>query len=236
MTRTRGAPSGTVAGYMSTTVLSPHPDDAVLSLWHVLAGPGEVTVVNVFAGEPAGAKLGWWDALSGARDPQSRMAERWEEDREALALCGREPTNLGFVDWQYRRGEQELGPLADAIEAAAPAGLLLAPSDAGGEHPDHTLVREAALLLRDRGREVALYADLPHATRKGVPHWEPLSLNGRGETEPPEVHDLSTAEAARKREALERYRTQYPPLDERFSLSSKPELLRSEVTWRVPAA
>src|SRR3954468_1605952 len=67
MTRTRGTTRVTVAGYMTaTTILSPHLDDAVLSCWHVLTGPGEVAVVNVFAGvPPAGAPVGWWDRLSG---------------------------------------------------------------------------------------------------------------------------------------------------------------------------
>ena len=99
------------------------------------------------------------------------MAERWEEDRAALALAGREAVNLDFIDGQYRPGVQPLEPLVAAIEAAAPEGPLLAPSNIAGDHPDHGLVRAAALALRERGREVSLYADLPHATRNGVPDW-----------------------------------------------------------------
>jgi hypothetical protein len=38
---------------MSAVILSPHLDDAVLSCWHLLTGPGEVEVINVFAGVPA---------------------------------------------------------------------------------------------------------------------------------------------------------------------------------------
>ena len=50
-----------------TTILSPHPDDAVLSLWQVLSGPGEVRVINLFAASPNGTReLGWWDRLTGA--------------------------------------------------------------------------------------------------------------------------------------------------------------------------
>src|SRR4051795_6418134 len=112
---------------MGTTILSPHPDDAVLSLWHVLTGPGEVSVVNVFAGEPEVTELGWWDVSTGAVDPQSRAAERLAEDREALALAGRESVNLGFVDFQYRRGDLALETLVEAIAEAAPKGVLLAP-------------------------------------------------------------------------------------------------------------
>jgi LmbE family N-acetylglucosaminyl deacetylase len=240
MTRTRVTPGVTVAGYMTaTTVLSPHPDDAVLSVWHVLAGPGEVAVVNVFAGKPDADELAWWDSLSAAADPQSRMAERWAEDREALALVGREPTNLEFIDLQYRRAEQRLKPLTEAIEAVAPTGLLLAPADLAADHPDHALVRDAALALRDRGRDVALYADLPHATRNGLPPSWRLSLNGTGvatEQIEPEVRRLSPEEATHKREAFERYQTQVAPLDEMFGLAEHPERLHYEVTWRLPGA
>jgi len=240
MTRTRVTPGVTVAGYMTaTTVLSPHPDDAVLSLWHILAGPGDVAVVNVFAGKPAGDEVEWWDSLTAAADPQSRMAERWAEDREALGLAGREAKNLEFIDLQYRSEEQPLEPLIEAIQAAAPTGLLLAPSDLGADHPDHALVRDAALALRDRGRDVALYADLPHATRNGLPRSWRLSLNGAGvatEQIEPEVRRLSPEEAARKREAFERYQTQFAALDEMFDLAEHPERLHYEVTWRLPGA
>ena len=222
---------------MGTTILSPHPDDAVLSLWHVLAGPGEVSVVNVFAGEPEVTELGWWDVSTGAADPQSRAAERLAEDREALALAGREPVNLGFVDFQYRRGDLALETVVEAIAEAAPEGALLAPATVVEDHPDHSLAREAALALRERGREVSLYADLPHATRNGVPDTWNLSLNGAGVPAArltPEVRVLDAAEEAGKRQAFERYRTQVGALDEMFDLAAHPERLRYEVLWPLP--
>jgi hypothetical protein len=43
-------------------ILSPHPDDAVLSCWHLLSDPGEARVINVFAGIPPPGRTGWWDA------------------------------------------------------------------------------------------------------------------------------------------------------------------------------
>src|SRR3954447_1479465 len=105
----------------ATVILSPHRDDAVLSVWHVLAGPGDVRVVNVFTGAPTGAGPGWWDELSGGGDPAARArapgpaapgaAEREAEDRAALSLAGRDAVSLGFVDNQYRTVEQELEPV-----------------------------------------------------------------------------------------------------------------------------
>src|SRR5271168_3581981 len=104
-----------------TTILSPHIDDAVLSAWGVLAGPGEVGVINVFDGVPAGERaIGWWDRLTCAADPHTRADERHAEDREALALAGRRATSLGFVDAQYRSGEPELEALAERIAQAVP--------------------------------------------------------------------------------------------------------------------
>lgn len=236
---------------MPVTILSPHPDDAVLSLWHTLTGDGDVTVLNVFAGDPQATAVGWWDSQTGATDPRARMAERREEDRVALALAGREAVNLGFVDYQYRGGVQPLEPVVAAIEEAAPSGLLLGPSNVAGDHPDHTLVRDAALAFRERGREVSLYADLPHATRHGVPGWvagsgEPpgtddpwrLSLNGAGvrpEELRPDIHRLDPADEARKHEAVTTYRTQYAALDDMFHLTDRPELLRYEVVWPLPS-
>ncbi len=212
------------------TILSPHPDDAVLSLWHVLAGPGDVAVVNVFAGEPRATAVGWWDSITDARDPRKRMAERWEEDRAALALAGREAVNLDFIDGQYRPGVQPLEPLIVAIDATAPEGPLLAPSNIAGDHPDHALVRAAAMALRERGREVSLYADLPHATRNGVPDWA-TACDGAVD---PEVHELDPEAEGRKREAVGAYASQLSALERMFELAEHPERLRYEVVWSLP--
>ena len=68
------------------TILSPHLDDAVLSLWHVLTHPGEVAVVNVFGGSPDGhAGDAWWDRLTGGEDSVVRVGERHAEDQAAPA-------------------------------------------------------------------------------------------------------------------------------------------------------
>jgi LmbE family N-acetylglucosaminyl deacetylase len=232
-----------------TVILSPHQDDAVLSVWHVLDAPPDVAVVNVFAGVPTADVLGWWDAETGAADPGSRAGERCQEDRAALALAGRTPIDLEFIDAQYRDGEQPTEPLAAAIEAVAPAdSLLLSPAGLGA-HPDHQLTRAAALELRERGRRVAFYADIPHATRNGWPAWV---TNGASRGEPsetwradlegsglaldrltPRVHPLDASRTERKLAALAEYRTQLPALEAEFSLNSRPEILRFEVVWEL---
>jgi hypothetical protein len=236
----------------TSVILSPHRDDAVLSLWHVLAGPGDARVVNVFTGAPAGAAPGWWDEFSGARDPLARAREREREDDEALALAGRRALSLDFLDDQYRSGPQEVGPVLAALTAVLdPGDTVLAPA-ALGTHRDHALVRAAALALRERGRTVALYADIPHAALEGWPGWVtngggPPASDDRwtrrleegglpGAELEPLVHSLAPAAERRKRDAVGRYATQVGALERRCGLLSRPELLRYEVVWPLPAA
>jgi LmbE family N-acetylglucosaminyl deacetylase len=236
------------------TIISPHPDDAVLSLWHLLAGPDEIQILTVFNGPGDGeATLGWWDRLTRADDALERASVRAEEDREALGLAGRSSTDLGFVDGQYRNGEQPIEPVIEAIANAAPDDALLLAPAALDRHRDHLAARAAAFELGGRGRRVALYADVPHATVNGWPAWvtgtpadlhldpeafwdrafngSAMSLRGLE----PQVHRLSPDDEARKRDAVERYRTQIPALESQFALLARPEVLRYEVVWPLPA-
>jgi LmbE family N-acetylglucosaminyl deacetylase len=204
-------------------ILSPHLDDAVLSCWHVLEGPGEVVVLNVFAGVPTGPP-GWWDRLTGAKDAAQRMAERHEEDRRALAAAGRDGESLGFLDAQYRQnGGPPPAELASALRPhLRPDDLVYAPVTEG-EHPDHRLVREAALALRGEVAELRLYDDLPHALNAGrrAPH-EPAGLR-------PEVHLLDPEALRRKLTAVRLYRSQVAALD---AAAPAPGWLEQECVWR----
>lgn len=240
-------------------ILSPHPDDAALSLWHLLAGPEAASVLTVFNGPAEGDRApGWWDRLTRADDAADRAMVRAAEDRDALGLCGVEPVQLGFVDGQYRDGELAVEPLAVAIEAnSASDAELLAPA-ALDRHRDHVAVRAAALELHAHGRRVAFYADVPHANVHGWPAWvtgggkgsgagtadflDPeaywdLALEGTGialRELTPDVLTLDAATDAAKREAVGRYRTQVQALEAEFAMLTRPEVLRHEVIWRLP--
>ncbi len=237
-----------------TVILSPHFDDAVLSCWHLLTGPGKVLVVNVFGGVPAAGALGWWDELAGASDSAAAVRVRVEEDRRALALAGRTAVNLPFLDGQYRKSEQAPGAIAQALRGVLPGGArIYAPASLGDHHRDHTAVRAAALALRTEGANVALYADLPHATVLGWPRWvlggssSEADPAGEGWTSQlresgvpaermvPAVHRLSTEHHSRKLEAMVAYRSQIAPLQNTFGSSLKdPQLLGLEVNWQLP--
>lgn len=229
-----------------TVVVSPHLDDAVLSAWSVLSGPAEVRVVNLCTALPSPGPVPWWDRMVGAEDSLALMQRRIAEDAEALALAGRVPRNLDFLDRHYRAGQPldtsaltaALEPeLAGADAVYAPAGL--------GLHSDHVAAREAVLALAPR---VFLYADLPYATRFGWPHWV-TGAEPRSDLRPEalweehlagvpcgaaRVAELSSEEAAGKLRAMETYRTQFAALNAGpLNQLRHPQLLPYEVFWEL---
>ena len=232
---------------MAVTILSPHPSDAVLSCWHVLAADPDVRVVNVFAGEPSpGSDLGRWDRLTGARDAGQRHRERLEEDRRALALADVEPVNVDLPAAEYRHHDPEAATLTHVLREHC-TGTIYAPAALGG-HRDHRLVRDAALALHnDENREVHLYAELPWAIAFGWPgwvtgladerflrvesHWEAVfSAAGLQLTAlAADVRPLDGVERA-KSAALSAYRTQHAALERMFP----PDGLMYEMSWSIP--
>jgi LmbE family N-acetylglucosaminyl deacetylase len=230
-------------------VLSPHLDDAVLSAWSVLRGAVEVRVVNVCTGMPPAGLLSPWDRVTGASDSRTRMSERLDEDRDALALAGRESIALGFRELQYRDEPLDGAALAAAVRAAVDgAAVIWAPAGIGG-HDDHVQIRDAALeLANDGGAPVRLYADLPYATKFGWPGWV------TGIADDPHLvvehwwerflpahlrlaaarRELSDAEAERKLRAIAAYRTQATALDGGpLGVLRHPRVIRHEVSWSL---
>jgi len=233
-----------------TVILSPHLDDAVLSCWHLLCEPGEVSVINVFAGSPPpGSCTSWWDQLTGATDSVTRMAERRAEDRAAFAIAGRTATSLDFLDDQYEPAGQSVDEITSTLrELIDPEAVVYAPA-ALGEHADHERVRDAGLELSRVGHEVRLYADHPHAVRDGWPawvngakqdtgvdvaaHWN-RRLGAAGITHPrPAVHHLDSAEHQRKLRAVSEYRTQIPALASTFGEIEGFPAFPHEIDWPV---
>jgi hypothetical protein len=236
---------------MAAAVLSPHFDDAVLSCWHVLMGTGPVIVVNVFAGAPPeSTPPGWWDRLTGAPDAAARVRERASEDRAALTVAGRVPVNLDLVEAQHGRDSESAAAISQLIaHEVVGCDAVYAPAALGG-HPDHMLVRDAAVSLRAGATRVRLYADLPHAIRRGWPTWvasdglaavdaqwaDALARSGIGERLAlPCVHVLGRRARRRKLAALRIYRTQIAALEE-MAFAPLERSLRYEVAWDLPPA
>lgn len=234
----------------SAVILSPHLDDAVLSCWHLLCGPGDVAVINVFAGSPPpGAGTSWWDRATGSTDSAQRMGERRAEDLEALAVAGRTAIHLDFLDEQYEPVDQSVEKIVSRLhELIDPEVVVYAPA-ALGDHDDHERVRSAARELAASGQPVRLYADYPHAVQRGWPawvngttpragpgvaeHWD-QRLGELGLTRPrPDVHHLSVAELERKSRALSAYRTQLPALAARFGEIEGFPAFPHEIIWTL---
>ena len=240
---------------MTNAVLSPHPDDAVLSCWHLLTDPGDVMVINVFTAAPAAcsqAHPAWWDRLTGASSSPDRMRDRLAEDAEALGHAGRKALHLGFLDGQYRTEEQSVHAIVERLAAVLdPAMRVYAPA-ALGAVPDHDVVRAAGVMLERRGYEVAFYADLPHAIQFGWPasvtglprddsvdvdaYWEALIARSIPNARDlrMEIHDLDECAQTAKLAAVQAYRTQLPSLVALNGRLAEPGTLRYEATWRRP--
>lgn len=90
-------------------VLSPHPDDAVLSCGALLAAvrrPATVTVMTVFteaAPPPHTLSARQYLRQTGAEHADELYAERRAEDRAVLARLGVVRFHAGFVDGLFRR-------------------------------------------------------------------------------------------------------------------------------------
>jgi GlcNAc-PI de-N-acetylase len=189
--------SSEAAGREPFLVLSPHLDDAVFCVWHLLASSHEARVVTVFAGVPEDGFVSTLDRISGATASTERMRKRLADDRRALAAVGREAVHAGLIDAQYRA--HRLPDLRRAIEAEPSRFIPLVAADprvavpvvelageldryvdrrttvyasAGiGSHPDHRAVALYGVHLADRGHTVHLYADSPYYLRHGFPSW-----------------------------------------------------------------
>lgn len=165
-------------------VVSPHLDDAVLSLGATIARLVReglaVAVVTVLAGDPASrAPASRWDRACGFGTQGDAAARRREEDRRACAALGAEPRWLPFAGVSYGGPPDEDAAWAALEPALAGAARVLVPGWPL-EHADH--VWAAGLVRRRSAAPVVLYAEEPYASRVGrAPEvdgvgWEPSAV------------------------------------------------------------
>jgi len=180
-------------GMKTILVLSPHLDDAVLSLGGTMAEMAQigrnVVVYNLFCApyhgplSPAAQRLheGWGD-------PEDITGLRLQEDRQALEVIGAQQI-IGDArdliyrqsvqgDWLYTRMEDIQGdrnPEDNALVSAyfsKLAGMfakekfeIYVPLGIGG-HIDHILAFDMGVLLHEADYTVKFYEDLPYALRE----------------------------------------------------------------------
>lgn len=148
-----------------TVVLSPHLDDAVLSVGATLAGLARrgirVDVVTVLAGDPGSeAAAGEWDRRAGFRTEGDAARRRREEDRRACLRIGAVPVWLPHAFRGPKPPDEELvwselaAALGDAETVLVPGFPL--------RHDEHRWVHRLALSRLAAGTRIALYAEQPY--------------------------------------------------------------------------
>lgn len=151
--------------------VSPHLDDAILSLGSTLAQAvqtgAKIEILTVFSDIPSSkAPASAWDRRCGFATEGEAATARREEDRRACSVLGAKPRWLDFGDECYaRRGSED--DIWSAVTAATrDADAVLIPGFPLA-HADHARLSE--LLLR-RGLScprIALYAEQPYMFTQG---------------------------------------------------------------------
>jgi LmbE family N-acetylglucosaminyl deacetylase len=210
------AASGTNAG-RRVVVVSPHLDDAVISVGATIAGAARsgmrVEVLTVFACDPDSTTptMGWDSRAGFAIEGQAARARR-EEDARACEEVGATPTWLSFGSVDYERHGDEADVRIRVAEAIAGADEVLLPG-APLTHPDHAWLVRLLVTTGLRCGRIGFYAEQPYAWRSqdaaGAPDWleDALTTNvtfGRVRAR--------TREWLAKRRAIRRYRSQLPLL------------------------
>ncbi|MGY1631528.1 PIG-L deacetylase family protein [Geodermatophilus sp. SYSU D01186] len=151
-------------------VVSPHCDDAVLSLGATIAAHtrrgGTVTVATPLAGDPSSsAAAGPWDAAAGFATEGAAAIARQAEDVAACRLVGARAYHLPDVDEQYPRRLDDaqlsvaLTPLLEGADEVLVPGFPL-------RHADHAAVTALVLRALPPDRVVRLYVEEPYALRE----------------------------------------------------------------------
>jgi LmbE family N-acetylglucosaminyl deacetylase len=194
-------------------VLSPHLDDAVLSIgayMHAQARLGtDVRVVTVFANDPSSDDSpGEWDVLCGFPSAAAAARARRDEDRRACAIVGAEAQWLEFVDDSYGREPDPDEVWASVRRLVADSAVLLVPGFPL-RHSDHAWLTRLVVERRtELSPALGFYAEQPYA-RAAFDRGEPLPL---------EFARVPTNAADRfaKLRAASQYRSQLRPLGTRI--------------------
>ena len=148
-------------------VLSPHLDDAVLSMGaamaHASRGGESVRVVTVFANDPASrAPAGAWDAACGFTTQGAAARARREEDRRACAALGVEPVWLPFADGEHDSSADDADVEAAVLEHLRDAGSVFVPG-APLAQPDHAWLTELVVSSPAIRIPTGFYVEQPYA-------------------------------------------------------------------------
>ncbi len=147
-------------------IVSPHLDDAVLSLGSFIASASRrgtrISVITVFAGDPDSTKpAGGWDRRAGFATEGDAVRARRAEDRAACEVVGAEPVWLGHSEADYAEARDEVAIRQDVCEAARGTAALLVPGFPLS-NPDHALVTCVLAHGERQVEKIGFYAEQPY--------------------------------------------------------------------------
>ena len=151
-------------------VVSPHLDDAILSLGASIARAtsegGHVTVLTVFGGEPTSElPAGGWDRRGGFATEGEAVRARRAEDEAACVVVGAVSARLRFSEIDYV-GEREEEPVWEAVCAAVSHAAAVLLPGFPQTNPDHAWLT-ATLVGRGLPCErIGFYAEQPYRYRE----------------------------------------------------------------------
>ena len=228
-------------------LVSPHPDDAVLSCGQFLAAHPGVTVVTVFAGAPTSYPdpPSRWSTLCGFAAGDDITAARRAEDADALGMLDAKPLWLDFLESQFTADDSipsadEIAEVLDPTLRGLEPTLVLLPF--GLANPEHVVTHDAALTVRRRWEADAdpstaapvwiAYEDIAYKQVPGLLAWRVSGLFRSALWPTPTVMPIDPS-PARKRRAMARYVSQVKGLDADWSLWPRLDAPTPEQYWRL---
>jgi LmbE family N-acetylglucosaminyl deacetylase len=197
-------------------VVSPHLDDAILSLGAAMASwvraGSAVELLTVLAGDPdSDASAGGWDARAGFGSEGEGARARRTEDARAAAFVGVQPRWLSFGYQDYERHgdvdavrEATLGAIGDRDALLLPGFPL--------SHPDHEWLVRTVLAGPLPGVELGFYVEQPYGMRFAGDRTPPEALGALGSQLAFADLEASARDRAVKWRAIGAYRSQLPLL------------------------
>ncbi|MCX6752274.1 MAG: PIG-L family deacetylase [Candidatus Nomurabacteria bacterium] len=160
-----------------TIILSPHLDDAVLSLGGLIAKKEtNILVATFFTKKPTEIMHTYWDKISGFKDSDEAMLARTKENENALSPFKVIIKNYDHLDSQYREKnkdkeiEEKISKdIENLIKTYQNRELLIyGPATFGAAitHPDHQIIHDAFMDVfkkyKTQNAHFFIYEDFPY--------------------------------------------------------------------------
>jgi len=171
-------------------VLSPHLDDATLSLGGLIAksthSDDSPIIATIFTGTPKIATSTMWDSKSGFKNSSDAVSTRISENNNSADILNSQVVNMGYLDNQYRtttattslenKITNDIIKLIRSHDSSTSSMEVYGPAVFPGNvgHADHTILHDAYMdaISEYKPRGIVtffIYEDFPYAKEANVP-------------------------------------------------------------------